>query len=253
MVWAATPTWRTLAPQVVHKQVHAVGVGEKRRRELNVAPFRPGPDSPGPTRRTGRQHLLAGSLVGDDGHRPEEIVAVRVVPVMVRIDQRVHGAAGHLLDRIQVGPRATFRRAGVDTDHAPASHQEAGIVDPPTAVGLDVGEYAVTDFLDPRRCQIARSHGRTRSRSNLARSRRGPPVAPANRAVYAARDGNGTGVTWTRASWTGRASWNRRELEQGEQRWNRVASWNRVELEQWRAGTVASWNRVELEQGELER
>lgn len=70
---------------------------------------------------------------------------------MVGVDQGPDRPVGHGGDRLEVGPGAPLGRTGVDADHALAGHQEAGVVDEPAAVGLDVGEGTVADLLRPAR------------------------------------------------------------------------------------------------------
>ncbi len=83
---------------------------------------------------------------------------------MVGVDQGPDRPVGHGGDRLEVGPGAPLGRTGVDADHALAGHQEAGVVDEPAAVGLDVGEDTVADLLRParelepvNRCEAAHS------------------------------------------------------------------------------------------------
>src|SRR5262249_59836695 len=63
----------------------------------------------------------------------------RVVTVVVGVDQGAHRRGGDRRDRVEVGLGPALRRAGVDADDALRADEEAGVVDPPGAVGLYVG------------------------------------------------------------------------------------------------------------------
>jgi hypothetical protein len=82
-----------LAAQVVHPQRDAVGVGEERRRDLDLAPVDGRPDAR-PVRLARRDDLLTGALVRDDRRAGEQVVAVGVVPVVVGVDERAHRPVG---------------------------------------------------------------------------------------------------------------------------------------------------------------
>src|SRR5581483_10613058 len=89
---------------------------------------------------------LAALLVPDDGGPAHQVVAVRMVTVVVGVDQRAHGALGDGLDGVQVGAGPALGGGGVDADHAVPADQEAGVVEVPAAVRLQVGVDVRADF-----------------------------------------------------------------------------------------------------------
>ena len=149
-----------LAAQVAGPQGDAVGVGQERRGGLEVTPVHLGPDT-GRRRHRGVQHGFAASLVADDGGAAHQVVAVRVIAVVMGVDQRADRPAGDGLDGVQVGAGAPLGGGGVDADHAgvdPLTDQEAGVVQVPAAVRLQVGVDVLADLLD-----LAQAHRRAPS------------------------------------------------------------------------------------------
>jgi hypothetical protein len=78
-------------------------------------------------------------LVSDDGRGREHAVAEGVIGVVMGVDHRAHRCRRDGGDGAQVGAGAALGRAGVYADDSLRPHQEAGVVDPPGAIGLDVG------------------------------------------------------------------------------------------------------------------
>src|SRR5262249_2932628 len=73
-----------------------------------------------------------------------------VVAVVVGVQQGAHRPVGDAGDPRQVVPGPLLGGAGVHAHHAPAADQEAGVVQPPRPVRLQVGVDAVTDLLQHR-------------------------------------------------------------------------------------------------------
>ncbi len=176
-----------VAAQVVRPQRDALGIGQERRGGFQVTPVHLGPDS-GRRRHRGVQDPLAASFVADDGGAAHQVVAVRMVAVMMGVDQRADRFTRDRLDGVQVGAGAPFRRGGVDADHAVAAGQEAGVVQVPAAVRLQVGVDVLAHLADfaqahrraPLSGTAAAATPRTASRRPPARReyRRYPGSAP---------------------------------------------------------------------------
>ena len=156
-----------LAAQVAGPQGDAVGVGQERRGRLEVAPVHLGPDA-GRRRHRGVEHGLAAPLVTDDGGAAHQVVAVRVIAVVVGVDQRPHRFFCDCPDGVQVGAGAPLGGGGVDADHAGVADQEAGVVEVPAAVRLQVGVDVLADSPD-----LAQAHCRAPS-SRAAAAAIGP-------------------------------------------------------------------------------
>ena len=80
---------------------------------------------------------------------------MRVVAVVVGVDQRADRLGGAGGDGVEERPGAPLGGAGVDGHDALGTHQEARVVQPPGAVRLDVGEDAVRDLVDVGRLELA--------------------------------------------------------------------------------------------------
>jgi hypothetical protein len=131
-----------LHQQVVDVHVQPVLEGHERRRQAQLAPLdrvEHAVEAADP----GGEHALPAAPVTDDGGLGQQAVAVRVVAVVVGVDQGAHRLDGHVADRAQQRPRPALGGAGVDGHDALRADQEAGVVDPPAAVGLHVGEHVV--------------------------------------------------------------------------------------------------------------
>ena len=135
-----------LRAQVAGVHGDAVGEREERRVEGEVAPLAVVPERQ-LARRPERDDLLARPLVADDRGAREQAVAERVVAVVVGVHEGADRRCRDGLDGVPVGAGAPLGRARVDADDALRPDEEAGVVDPPGAVGLDVGEDAVGDLL----------------------------------------------------------------------------------------------------------
>ena len=99
-----------------------------------------------------RLHLAAAAFVGDDRRMGrEDEVAVRVVAVAVRVDQRVDGLVGDGPQRPVEGQRPCLGARRIDHRGVPFADDHAGVVQEPAAVHLDVGEDPLAHFLDDRR------------------------------------------------------------------------------------------------------
>ena len=136
-----------LAAQVSGPQGDAVGVGQERRRRLEVTPVHLRPDARR-GRHRGAQDGLAAPLVADDGGPAHQVVPVRVIAVVMGVDQGADGLLGDGVYGVQVGAGAPLGGGGVDADHAGAADQEAGVVQVPAAVRLQVGVDVLADFPD---------------------------------------------------------------------------------------------------------
>ena len=88
---------------------------------------------------------------------------MRVVAVVVGVDEHANRLRRDAGERLEERPGAALGGAGVDGDDAVGAVTNAAVVDPPRAVGLDVGEDAAVDLLQPRRAEW-RSPGRARLR-----------------------------------------------------------------------------------------
>jgi hypothetical protein len=143
-----------LDPQVVDEHVEPVGEGDEGRLELEVAPLDVGEDAR-PVRVPESEHVLPAPLVADHRRGAEHVVAVGVVAVVMGVDQGPHRAVGHAPHRLHEGAGPALRRAAVDGHHATVAGHEAGVVDPPAAVGLDEAEDAVGHLLNPGRREAA--------------------------------------------------------------------------------------------------
>ena len=103
---------------------------------------------------TGAHHLVAAQLVADDRGRGHQVIAVRVIAVMVRVDERSQRERRDRPDRVDERPGSPLGEAGVDHCHGVAADEEAAVVQAPGYVELDLGVHAVADFLDRRRRKI---------------------------------------------------------------------------------------------------
>ena len=135
-----------LRSQVTGVHRDAVGEGEERRVEGQTTPVAVVPVGQWPWRAE-RDGLLARSVVTDDRGLGEQAVAEGVVAVVMGVDDGADRRGRHVRDGLPVGARAPLGRARVDADDALRPDEETGVVDPPRAVGLDVGEDAVGDLL----------------------------------------------------------------------------------------------------------
>ena len=149
----AGPTIDQLDAQVVHVERHPVLERDGRRLDLDLAPIDARKQRLRPHPRL--DHFFPAQLVADD-HRLglEDEVPVRVVAVVVRVHERPHRQPAHRTDRVPEGPRAPLREAGIDRHHAIAADDEAGVVQPPAPVRLDVGEDAPAHLFHARRGQL---------------------------------------------------------------------------------------------------
>src|SRR6185503_8353664 len=110
-------------------------------------------------RRSPGEHGLPGPFVRDDGGARQQAVAVRVVAVVMRVHECPNWTVAHGAHRVEVRLGAPVRRAGVDAHHAAPADEEAGVVDPPAAVGLHVREDSFADL----------DHGTGTHRASIAR------------------------------------------------------------------------------------
>jgi hypothetical protein len=67
---------------------------------------------------------------------------------VVGVDRHPNRRRGHPRQRLEECPRAAFGRTSVDHDHTVGSSDEGGVVDPPRAVGLNIGEHPSVDFFE---------------------------------------------------------------------------------------------------------
>ena len=99
----------------------------------------------------GLHDRLTAALVADDRRVRQQAVPVGVVAVVVGVHEHPRRGPRDPLDGVEVGDGPCLGRAGVDAEHEPRAGDEAGVVDPPGPVRLDVGEDPVGDLHDARR------------------------------------------------------------------------------------------------------
>jgi cobyrinic acid a,c-diamide synthase len=169
-----------LAAQVIGPQGDLVGEGEERQGEFQVPVVGVGPHS-GVVREAQQAHLGPRPLVGDDRGPGEQPVAGGVVGMMMGVDQRAHRRPGDAADGGQERPGAPLGGARVDGAHAGPADDEAGVVDHPGAVRLDVPEDAVRHLYQGEldgRVNVAMAHRRSPSAGGRALPASMPRVLP---------------------------------------------------------------------------
>ncbi len=139
-----------LDQQIVDVDVQAVLESHERRRRGEVPPVDRLPDAVD-AKDARLENQLATALVSHDRGEGKEAVAIRVVAMMVRVDKDAGRRSRDRLDTLEVRASPGFCRAGVDAHDDLVSDNEARVVDPPAAVGLDVGEDPISDLDDLRR------------------------------------------------------------------------------------------------------
>jgi len=92
--------------------------------------------------------------VPDHDRVGEQAVAVRVVAVMMGVEQRADRGSAHGTNGLLQTDGAPLRGGGVDRAHVILCDDEAGVVDPPAAVRLHVGEDPVGDLVAGRRREV---------------------------------------------------------------------------------------------------
>ena len=86
-----------------------------------------------------------------------------VVAVMMSVDQGADGPVGNLADGLQEGAGAALGEAGVHHRDRAVASDEAGIVQPPAAVQLDVGIHAGADLFHRGGRQLVGAVGMARA------------------------------------------------------------------------------------------
>src|SRR5690554_3576531 len=170
-----------LAFEVVDEQGQAVFEAQERRHDLDVAPV-------GPFERSGDagacgDDLVTGLAVSDDGgvgrsHEVAECVVGVVVGVYQRLDRRLTRPGDGLLE--PAGPR--LGPALVDDGHSTLAPQEAGVVQEPGPVRLDVGEDVVRDLGQPGVGYLCRHRSSSQTRIRPPEMVRACPVIPSDSA-----------------------------------------------------------------------
>jgi len=84
---------------------------------------------------------------------------MRVVAVVMGIDQRAYGQVGYAADGLQKGAGAGLGEARVYHSNRVFPGQESGVVQPPGAVELNVGMHPWADFLHGRGRQFVGGMG----------------------------------------------------------------------------------------------
>src|SRR6266542_228303 len=74
----------------------------------------------------------------------EDEVAVRVVTVVVRVDQRLNGESTHGPYRVPERPRSPLSEAAIHRRDGLSADDKAGVIQAPAAIGLDVGVDVLT-------------------------------------------------------------------------------------------------------------
>ena len=100
---------------------------------------------PRPSRLAGPGHERHASLVAPDRGRPEDVVAVGVVEVAVRVDDDRDRVGGQLAQVGQDLARLDVRRAGVDHQDLAPGEDDADVL---VEEGVAPHEHAIAD-LDP--------------------------------------------------------------------------------------------------------
>ncbi len=163
-----------LDEQVVDVEVEAVLEGDERGSGLEVAPLHGLPQPVGPQDPC-RLDRLPTPLVADDGGLGQQTVPVGVIAVLVRVHEEPCTTAAlatatlatasprnaavpesvlKRLDGLEEPSGPSFGGAAVDAQHRAIPEDQAGVVDPPAAVGLDVGVDPVGHLLGPRRRKL---------------------------------------------------------------------------------------------------
>ena len=120
---------------LIDVQGHPLREGHRRRHQPDLAPLHLGPELGQSQSRV--QDLRGGQLVRDDRDRgTEHAVAERVIAMVVRVDDRLHGPAGQPLHLFGEAGRAGARRDRVDQNRAGTADQDSGVVHAPPAVRL---------------------------------------------------------------------------------------------------------------------
>lgn len=133
----------------------------------------------------GGEQGLSGLLVGHDRRLAEPAVAVGVVAVVVGVDQDAHWPVRQRPDRLPGRDRALFGRAGVQGHH----RMQAGVVDPPQTIRLDVAVEPVGDQLQHAGAQ------------RLARGAGGGPELPSPDCGVPHAVPTPQGARWLRRTW----------------------------------------------------
>ena len=154
-----------LHEEVVDVHVEAMLEGDERGSGLELAPLHGLPQPSG--RRIPMAWIASRhSVVADDGGVGQQAVAVGVVAVLMGVHEHAGAAsrrrpssALHRVDGVEKGAGAPFGGAAVDAQHGALAEDEPGVVDPPSAVGLDVGVDVLGHLLGPRRSAARRRRG----------------------------------------------------------------------------------------------
>ena len=183
-------------------QGERVGEGEVGRADLQMPVVRPGEHLRG-DQAGGEDVLPAGDVPDDRGLGGQQPVAVGVVAVVVGVHRGPRRPGRHPPDRGQQGTVARLGGRGVDHQVSPASGDDAGVVDHPAAVRLDIGVDAGRDLGHLWRRQGSRAHRDTSwcSRGGMTgRSREEPASGPVYSVVVPSKTpaGRSSGSSWTK-------------------------------------------------------
>ncbi len=104
----------------------------------------------GGDRGAGQLGLEAATVMTDDrGAGREQVIAERMVTVVVRVDQGLDRfASTDPAGSVQQGPTPVLGAGLVDHDDGFGADDDAGVVEEPAPVRLDVGEHAVGHLLN---------------------------------------------------------------------------------------------------------
>ena len=136
------------------------------------------------------EQRAARELVADDLHaRREDLVAVRMVEVEVRVDDRRHRLVGDRLDFLEQHPRGGRRHVVVDDDDVAVVDDDRRVADDRQRAGSDGVVDAFLDLVEPEGLARERRSGGTRG---LAPPR--PPPREGRAARESSRGGKKRGA-----------------------------------------------------------
>ena len=141
-----------LDPQFVYPDGNWLVKRDEGWRRVQITPFNIGPDpSRGWERRL--QDFLAATRMAQNRRVRQQAIAMRMVAMMVRIDQGANRLVSNLPNCFEIIARASLSGRGIDRHHAVAAYQKTGVIEKPATIRLHVGENAGRDLLNAGRSE----------------------------------------------------------------------------------------------------